>query len=1265
MRLAPAVELPHRGLVARGLRALSAMAWSGRLTGYQGRQVNRSGVPRFSLFTRLMLGAAVSVAAVVALFGWRLDARSRRTFIAQNGAMLRNQTTWTARLLSGEARALRRDVVLLSRLPAVQDFVSAAPRGSVRAAGDGGLPRLERALAAFARSDSTISRIQLATVDGGRVLVSLDDADRLPGNGPREALGSAAGTDWFDATISRAPGAIFTSGIQREQAGVDTTTTRRVIRAAMSLFGADGQRVGALMIERDIGRWIDATLREVPPGVISYFVGMSGEDLGPTGQANDSIARLEWLMEGLAPTGVPTDTLPHWDRLTWNGELIHVARTRVQLDPESESSFVVHAFALPDREVSARLARVHLATIVGSVSVAVTLLVGGLLIVLWALHPFRNLRRVAERVGAGDYDAALPADESSDLGAFAGALRSMVNGIRAREDESRRATVALRESEARFRRTLDDMQEGCQIIGFDWRYLYVNDSVARHGRKKAEDLLGRTMMEAYPGIDQAPFFARLSHCMANRATQRFENEFVYPDGTAAWFDLVINPSPDGLFITSYDITDRKRQELDLRESVALANRERERAEALLQVVPDAVVISDLDGRIADLNVQAEALFGHPRADLLGAPCLTLFPERVYAEFLRIRNQLLAVAGSTRLERDLMARRKDGSAFHTAMSLGPLRTAEGVHVIATFRDVTEQREAARRVHKQVEHLTLLDQITRAIAERQDLHSIFQTAVTSIENELPVDLACALLYDSVTATLSITALGAKAAALDPSMRDGEMIGIDQNGLSRVVTGQLVYERDIAEVRMPFPERLHGRGLRSLVLAPLRAESRVFGAIVAARHDANAFTSTECEFLRQATEHLALGAHQTQLHGALKAAYDDLRQSQQAAMQIERLQAMSQMASGIAHDINNALSPVSLYAEVLLSDEHDLNARTREYLEQIRLSVRGAADTVSRMREFSRPQDSALEPTTVALNELVQKAVAVTHARWGDIAQSHGRTINAVTDLAADLPEITGVESEIRDSLTNLIFNAIDAMPSGGTMTIRTRLVPSSGGGRTRVAVEVGDDGIGMDEATRLRCLEPFFTTKGDRGTGLGLAMVFGTVQRHSGRIEVESAPGQGTTVRMSFPVTVESSPARSDGAAEAHPGRLLRVLLVDDDPVLLKSLEATLALDGHATTAANGGQVAIDLFARALGTEDQFDAVITDLGMPKVDGRQVAERVKELSPRTVVIMLTGWGRRLVAERDVPPNVDQVLSKPPTLQEIRAALALVRGGVPEQAG
>ena len=585
-------------------------------------------------------------------------------------------------------------------------------------------------------------------------------------------------------------------------------------------------------------------------------------------------------------------------------------------------------------------------------------------------------------------------------------------------------------------------------------------------------------------------------------------------------------------------------------------------------------------------------------------------------------------------------------------------------------LTRIEEGQTKLHSQLARLDLLHRITRAIAERQDLPSIFQVALRTLEEDMPIDFCCACLTEGDAPIVRLLAIGSRsepyAGAL--SLAAGQIVPVDENGLSRCLEGELVYEPDTRALGFPFPARFASAGLRSLVIAPLLVERRVFGVLVAARIAAGAFTSTDCEFLLQLSEHVALASHQAQLHEALQQAYDDLRQSQQTVMQQERLRALGEMASGIAHDINNAVSPVSLYTDILLEREPQLSERARGFLTTIRGAIEDVGETVARMREFYRPRQPQLALARVAVNRMIQQVADLTRARWSDLPQERGIVITLKTDLTPDLPEIMGAEAEIRDALTNLIFNAVDAMPEGGTLSVRTfatgGIDPRSDDSQRHVSIEISDTGVGMTEETRRRCLEPFYTTKGERGTGLGLAMVYGMVQRHSAELEIESAVGRGTTMRIVFPVTEVSIAGQGEAPALRVPDRRLSILMVDDDPLLIKSLRDALESDGHLVTAADGGQSGIAAFAAALERGAPFDVVITDLGMPYVDGRKVAASVAAASPTTPVILLTGWGKRLLSDDEVPPHVRIVLSKPPKMVEIRAALAAVTAKSPQAA-
>ncbi len=406
------------------------------------------------------------------------------------------------------------------------------------------------------------------------------------------------------------------------------------------------------------------------------------------------------------------------------------------------------------------------------------------------------------------------------------------------------------------------------------------------------------------------------------------------------------------------------------------------------------------------------------------------------------------------------------------------------------------------------------------------------------------------------------------------------------------------------------------------------------------------------------------QAHLREELQSAYDELRQTQQSVMQQERLRALGQMASGIAHDVNNALSPILAFSEMLLRREPGITANGRKNLESIRTSAEDIAQIVARMGEFYRRREHNDQLLSVPLNHLVEQVVELTSPCWRDISQGRGVGIQVETELAEGLPDIYCNGSDLREALTNLVLNSVDALPQGGVIRLATRSLalgaaPEDKRPPTHLIIEVSDNGIGMDEKTCQRCLEPFFSTKRQRGgTGLGLAMVYGTVERHQGRIEIQSEVNKGTTIRLMLPLRESPKSAPPVTTDPSSVAVSLKILCIADEPLLREMLKEILEFYQHQVAVADGGQEGLELFERAQDSGKPFDLVITDLGMPGLNGKQVAEKVKAASPRTGVIMLTGWGTMMEERGEQVAQVDSVLSKPPRVNELLEAVSKISG-------
>ncbi len=377
------------------------------------------------------------------------------------------------------------------------------------------------------------------------------------------------------------------------------------------------------------------------------------------------------------------------------------------------------------------------------------------------------------------------------------------------------------------------------------------------------------------------------------------------------------------------------------------------------------------------------------------------------------------------------------------------------------------------------------------------------------------------------------------------------------------------------------------------------------------------------------------------ALTAALADLNAAQQRVVEQERLRALGAMASGVAHDFNNALSIILGYGELVLGQCQNCGAASAAaQMRTIITTAQDAAKIVRRLREFHRSADDDPE-RPVDLHTLVEQAIAITEPRWKTQAMGRGVAITTALDLEP-VPPILGHAHELREVLTNLIFNAVDAMPAGGALTFTTR---ADGGS---VLLSLADSGTGMSEEVRQRCLEPFFSTKGEGGSGLGLAMVYGIIQRHRGLVEIESQPGCGTTFLLRFPAAGDTA---ADGTASAACAldRPLRVLVVDDQEVIREIVELYLTSDAHAVTTAGDGEEALSVL-----DGEPYDLVITDQAMPGMNGEQLALAVKERHPGTRVILLTGFGGGIDGDR--PPGIDLIVGKPVSHDDLRRAIDTV---------
>lgn len=379
-------------------------------------------------------------------------------------------------------------------------------------------------------------------------------------------------------------------------------------------------------------------------------------------------------------------------------------------------------------------------------------------------------------------------------------------------------------------------------------------------------------------------------------------------------------------------------------------------------------------------------------------------------------------------------------------------------------------------------------------------------------------------------------------------------------------------------------------------------------------------------------------------LSTAMEKLQRAQNDVLHRERSDALRQIARGIVHDINDALMPVKGLSDLYVNYPDQLKD-TKEVQEAF-VSVHAASERISKVVQniasFCAPAKKQGK-TRIDLGAVVKEVVSATEPMWKAQKQIEGVAIVVKTELGP-VPEFDADKSDLVDAIRALLTNAVEAMPSGGSVTIKTQIV-----GKDAV-VEVSDTGEGMDHTLRTRALEPFFSAKGEGHSGMGLTSVQGAVARAAGTFRLESAPGKGTTASMTIPIGMGSTAAKPAPTAPTL-ARKLKILTVDDELWSSKVLSRHLTVDGHHTDSCATGQAAL-----AMVRDRKFDLVIVDRAMPDMSGDALAQEIKTIQPKVPVLMLTGFGGLMANDVSLPKGVDRVLSKPVDIKELRDALAAV---------
>jgi len=658
---------------------------------------------------------------------------------------------------------------------------------------------------------------------------------------------------------------------------------------------------------------------------------------------------------------------------------------------------------------------------------------------------------------------------------------------------------------------------------------------------------------------------------------------------------------------------------------------------LVAVLPLMLFVAFLS--VSDLITKTEAQFAAFMAVIIA--CLG------FVVFRRLVDQIARLAREVNLPILADEPLPDATQPGRVPALG--QVAEIGQLAGAFHQMLEDlRASTQRLEDLVFKLGTLNEVVELSARIPKIQDLLASVLQSTMRAVRANIGSIMLLNQEELTLRIAA----SRGLPEGLQDEAEIRVGEGIAGKVAqVGEPIIVDDI-ETDPRFAKLNDPRyGTGSFMCMPVRVGDRVIGVLNLAKKEdqsggsvIRAFTPTDLQFLNALMTYIGYAVDNARLLDEaqdaarkLQSVVDDLKATQAQLVRGETLSAIGKLASGMAHHLNNLFAVILGRLETLLVKVPDQEAR--RYLEIVQRAAQDGAEVVRRVQRFSRVQPVS-RTVPVDLNQLAQEVLELTRPRWHNEALLRQIRVDTALDLGAIRP-VAGELAPLREVLMNLLLNGIDAMPGGGRLIFKTWMTGPD------VHCSVSDTGAGMSEEVRHRALDPFFTTKGPKSTGLGLSVTYGIVQRHNGKLEIESTPGRGTTVTITLPAMGTTMPAPAASPALATPSQL-RVLIVDDEPEVRSALADMLGIAGHTAFQAAGGREALAW----LEAGQPVDLVLTDMGMPGMMGSEVARAIRGRWPHLKIGLMTGWDETEGLVADATSIVDFTLAKPFELKALTRA-------------
>jgi GAF domain-containing protein/CheY-like chemotaxis protein len=573
-------------------------------------------------------------------------------------------------------------------------------------------------------------------------------------------------------------------------------------------------------------------------------------------------------------------------------------------------------------------------------------------------------------------------------------------------------------------------------------------------------------------------------------------------------------------------------------------------------------------------------------------------------------------------------------------------AEDISILETLVDILavaiDNSYLFKETMEKAERLGLIDKINTAISAALDLDSFFNVVAKAVADNAGYRWTLLLVPDGDTfsckAGYSPRSLG--------NIYHEPVIEMLKDKLRQVFSGgrpEFVSFKELTG--LGGPEKLQpvvDAGIRHLALLPIGNPDKSEAILTVGSSRTDGFTRQELSLLNDLAVHLRIAWQNTQLYEQLKTAYRQLQDAQDRMVQTEKLRALGEMSSGVVHDFNNILAAILGRVQLMIKgvdaeESHGRRQFLRKNLEVIEKAAMDGSLILSRISEFTKKKPTE-KFVSLHIDQIIADVIELTKPRWYDEARAAKKNIAVEFHRSGSLLT-TGSPSELREVFTNLIINAVDAIPGMGKISIDASIENES-----LISIVVEDNGQGMSDETKKKIFEPFFTTKGKRGTGLGLSVTYGIINRHGGKIEVESSPSRGSKFIITIPRRKDPSEESIEHQSDNRQPVRSSILIVDDEESLAEVLTEILESGDYQVDAVSSGAGALEAMS-----ERKYDVLITDLGMNDISGWDLADAVYERYHDMKVIVATGWGAQVEPGSLSMHHVNSLISKPFKIGEI----------------